>query len=141
MLRKGQKCKASYSIDIIIQRVVESCSTGLGPGLVIHADNARPHAAQKALRLCRDNRLEVALGPLCSPDLAPPGFFLFGYVKRALEGAEFPSEETLLAAIQSDVPDLTVDTLRAVFAHWAEGLKWVALKQGHYYRQPKQSHL
>jgi hypothetical protein len=42
---KGQKFNAVYDIDIIIQRILESHSTGPGPGLTIHADNTRPHIA------------------------------------------------------------------------------------------------
>jgi hypothetical protein len=35
---------------------------------------------------------------------------------------------------KSETHDLTVDTLRAVFANWVERPKWVALNEGHYYR-------
>jgi histone-lysine N-methyltransferase SETMAR len=73
----------------------------------------------------------MAPHPPYSPDLTPCDFFLFGYVKHVLEGSEFPSEETLLAAIQRILSDLTGDTLRAVFAKWVERLNWVALNEGH----------
>jgi hypothetical protein len=76
----------------------------------------------------------MASHPPYSPDLAPPDFFLLRYVKHAIERAEFPSEKTLLAAIQSIASDLTIDTLTAVFAKWVERLRWVALNEGHYYR-------
>jgi hypothetical protein len=76
--------------------------------------------------------------PPYSPDLVPFDFFLFGHVRHAMEGAEFPSEETFLAAIQSIVSDLTIDTLTAIFAKSVERLRWVALNEGHYSRQPKQ---
>jgi hypothetical protein len=71
---------------------------------------------------------------LYSPDLAPSDFFLFGYVKYARECVEFPSEEILLAAIQSIVSDLMIDILTAVFATRIERLRWVDLKEDHYYR-------
>jgi hypothetical protein len=35
---------------------------------------------------------------------------------------------------KGETHDLTVDTLRAVFANWVEWLKWVALNESHYYR-------
>jgi hypothetical protein len=35
---------------------------------------------------------------------------------------------------KNETHDLTVDTLRAVFANWVERLKLVALNEGHYYR-------
>jgi hypothetical protein len=46
-LPKGQKFNANYYIDRILQSLLESRSTGRGPCLIIHADNARPHPAQK----------------------------------------------------------------------------------------------
>jgi hypothetical protein len=76
----------------------------------------------------------MAPHPPCSPDLAPFDFFLLKHVKHAIEGAEFLSEKTLLAAIQSIASDLTIGTLTAVFAKWVERLRLIALNKGHYYR-------
>jgi transposase len=94
----------------MLQLLLENRSTGRGPGLIIHADNARPHTAQKTLEFCRENRFEMAPHPPDTPDLAPSDFFLFEHVKHILERAEFPSEETLLAAIQRVLSDLIGDT-------------------------------
>jgi hypothetical protein len=69
-----------------------------------------------------------------APSLAQSDLFLFGHVKHVLEGVEFPSEETLLAAIQRVLSDLTSDTLRAIFAKWVERINWIALNEGNYYR-------
>jgi histone-lysine N-methyltransferase SETMAR len=71
---KGQKFNASYYIDRILQSLLESRSTGRGPGLIIHADNARPHIARKTFKFCRENRLEMAPHPPYTSDLAPSGF-------------------------------------------------------------------
>jgi histone-lysine N-methyltransferase SETMAR len=117
---------------------LESRSTGRGPGFIIHADNARPHIAWKTLKFCRENRLEMAPHPPYSSNLASSDFLLFGHVKHVLGGAEFLSEETLLAAIQRALSDLTSGTSRKVFAKWVERLNRVALNKGHYYRWPKQ---
>jgi hypothetical protein len=76
-LPKGQKFNASHYIDIIIQRVLENRSNGLGPDLIIHADNVRPHTAQKTLKFCRENCLEMAPHQTYSPNLVPSEFFLF----------------------------------------------------------------
>jgi hypothetical protein len=75
----------------------------------------------------------MALHPSSSPNLAPSDFF-FRHVKHVLEGAQFPSEETLLAAIQPVLSNLTGDTFRAILAKWVERLNWVALNKGHSYR-------
>jgi transposase InsO family protein len=131
---KGQKTNANYYIDRILQPLLESRSTGRGPGLMIHADNARPYPARKTFKFCRENRWEMARHPPYASDLAPSDFFLFGHVNHVLDGAGFPSEETLLAAIQRVLSNLTGDTLRAFFAKWVERLNWVALNETDYYR-------
>jgi hypothetical protein len=84
-LLKAQKFNANYYIDRILLQLLENCSTGRGTGLIIHADNARLHTARKTFKFCRENRLEMALHPPCSPDLTPSDFFLFGHVKYILE--------------------------------------------------------
>jgi hypothetical protein len=76
--------------------------------------------------------------PPYSPVLASSDFFLFGHVKYMIEGAGFSSENTLLAASQLIVPDLTIDILTAIFAKSVERLRRVASNKGHYYRLPKQ---
>jgi histone-lysine N-methyltransferase SETMAR len=133
-LPKGQKFNASYYIDNILQSLLEDRSTGPGSGLIIHADHAKTHTAQRTHKNGQENRLEIAPHLPYSPDLAPSDFFLFGHVKHALEGDEFTSEEALLAAIHSVLSNLTGDTLRAVFAKWIERLNWVDLNESHYYR-------
>jgi histone-lysine N-methyltransferase SETMAR len=124
-LPRSQKFNTNYYSDRILQPLLENHSTGRGPGLIIHADNARPHTAPKAFKFCWENRLEIAPHPPYSPNLVPSAsdFFLFGHAKYVLEGAEFLSEEILLAAIQRILSDLTGDTLRAFFAKWVERLK------------------
>jgi hypothetical protein len=47
------------------------------------------------------NTMKRASQPAYSPDLAPPGFDLFGNVKKLLSGQEFPDGEALLRAINA----------------------------------------
>jgi histone-lysine N-methyltransferase SETMAR len=115
-LPKGQKCNASYYIDMILQLLFENRSTAPGMSLLIHARNAWSHTIRKILKFCRENRLGMAPHPPYSPDLASSDFFLFEHVKHAIERAGFPSEETLLAEIPSIVSDLMIDLLTEIFA-------------------------
>jgi histone-lysine N-methyltransferase SETMAR len=59
--------------------------------LVVHAENARAHTAQKCRTVCQGNGLRLAPLPPYSPDLAPSDFFLFDYAKGPLKGMVFPS--------------------------------------------------
>jgi hypothetical protein len=89
VLPKGQKFNVNYYIDRILQPLLESRSTGRGTGLIIQAHNARPHTAQKILKFCRENRLEMAPHLPYSTYLAPSNFFLFGHIKHVLEELNF----------------------------------------------------
>jgi transposase len=71
--------------------------------VVIHADNARPHTARKCRAFCEENRLRLAIHTPYSPDLVPSDFFLFGHIKRCLQGIPFPSPKELLATIHEIV--------------------------------------
>jgi hypothetical protein len=68
------------------------------------------------------NRMKLALHPPYSPDLAPSGFFLFGYVKEKLIGcrAERPSE--LPVRIRVILAETPRETLNAVFLEWMDGV-------------------
>jgi hypothetical protein len=94
-----------------------------GRKLVVHANNARAHTAQKCRTFCEENGLRLAPHPPYSPGLAPSDFFLFGYIKERLKGMVFPSHEELLDAIGEVVTGLESETLTAVFEHWMERLE------------------
>jgi transposase len=88
-----------------------------GRKLVVHADNARAHTAQKCRAFRGENGLRLAPHPPSSPDLAPSDFFLFDSVKERLKGMVFLSYEELLDAIGEVVTGIESETLTAVFEH------------------------
>jgi transposase len=82
---------------------------------------------------CEKNGLWLAPHAPYSPDLAPSNFFLFGYVKKRLNGMVFPSYEELLDAISEVVTGIKSETLTAVFKHCMERLEWVSKNNSDYY--------
>jgi hypothetical protein len=58
-----------------------------------------------------------------SPDLAPPGFYLFGYVKRCLAGLSFDDADQFLAAVEGVIEGIEKVTLQAVFLEWMDRLR------------------
>jgi transposase len=101
--------------------------------LVIHADNARPHAARKWWAFCEENQLRLSVHPPYSPNLAPFNFFLFGHIKHYLQGIAFPSREESLAAIHEIVGAIPRPTLEDLFRHWMERFESVSQNNGDYY--------
>jgi hypothetical protein len=84
-LPKGRTFNAEYYRDNILAALAQLQSEDDRRKLVVHADNARAHTAQNCQTFCEENGLRLAPHSPYSPDLAPPDFFLFGYVKERLK--------------------------------------------------------
>jgi hypothetical protein len=70
-----------------------------------------------------ENGLRTAPHPPYSPDLAPSDFFLFGYVKRALQGSEFQTVEELLAPLVEILNAIPMAPLISTFHEWIRRLQ------------------
>jgi histone-lysine N-methyltransferase SETMAR len=132
-LPKGRTFSTEYYRDNILAALTQFQPEDDGRQLVVHADNASAHAAQKCRTFWEEDGLRLAPHPPYSPDLVPSDFFLFGYVKERLRGRVFPSYEALLDAIGEVVTGIESETLTAVFEHLVERLEWMSKNNGDYY--------
>jgi hypothetical protein len=132
-LPKVRTFNAKYYRDNIFAALTQLQPEDDGRKLVLHADNARVHTAQKCRTFCEENGLRLAPHPPDSPDLAPSDFVLFGYVKECLKRMVFPSYEELFDAVAEVVTGIESETLTAVFEHWMERLEWVFKNSSDYY--------
>jgi histone-lysine N-methyltransferase SETMAR len=133
-LPNGRRFNAEYYRDNILTQLIRLRPQAGERNLVIHADNASRHSAQKYRTFCAENGLQLATHPPYSPDLAPSDFFPFGDVKNRLQGIVFASREALLAEISEVLHDIPLETLPHVFEHWIERLEWVSQSTGECYR-------
>jgi hypothetical protein len=67
-----------------------------------------------------------------SPDLAPWGFSLFGYVKGKLMGYRAETSSELLVRIRVILAEIPPATLNAVFLEWMERLQKYVQADGEY---------
>jgi histone-lysine N-methyltransferase SETMAR len=132
-LPEGRNFNAEYYRDNILAALTQLQPEDDRRKLIVHADNARAHTAQKCRFFCDENGLRLAPHPPYSLNLTPSDFFLFGYVKERLKGILFPSYEELLDAIGEVVTGIESETLTAVFEHWMERLGCVSENNGEYY--------
>jgi histone-lysine N-methyltransferase SETMAR len=133
-LLKGMHSNAEYYRDHILTKLIRLRPQAGERNLVIHADNASPHPAEKCRTFCAENGLRLATHAPYSPDLAPSDFFLFDYVKDRLQRIGFASREELLAAITEVLDEIPPETLPRVFEHWIERLEWVSQNNDESYR-------
>jgi transposase len=99
---------------------------------VVHAHSARPHVAKRVKQYLEDNNLKSAPYPPYSPDLAPSDFFLFGHMKRLLQGTEFHTAEELLDGVVRILADIPLETLMATFHEWLQRLQAYIDNDGEY---------
>jgi transposase len=92
-LSKRRIFNTEYYRDNILMALIPLLPAPGERQLVIHADNARPHTAQKCRTFYAENGPQLATHPPDSSDLAPPDFFLFEHVKNRLHGIVFQSQE------------------------------------------------
>jgi hypothetical protein len=79
-----------------------------------------------------EHGLRTAPHPPYSPHQAPRDFFLFGYVKRALQGSEFQTVEGLLAALVGIWNAIPTETLISTFHEWIRRLQTCIDPDGEY---------
>ena len=98
-------------------------------GIKLHMDNARPHCIDDYLA---EIDLERLPHPPYSPDLAPSDFFLFGYLKKLLEGLFFENDEDLFKKVCQILHSIKRETLESVYDEWIKRLELCLEKKGDY---------
>lgn len=100
----------------------------------LHLDNCRVHNSNRALNSYRFFGFKRTPHPPYSPDIAPSDFFLFGYIKTKLRGHFFEDIESLKEKIVEILKGISLEKRKDVFNEWMERCYWIAMHQGHYYR-------
>ena len=101
-------------------------------GMMIHWDNARPHTASITKEKVRSLGASLLAHPPYSPDLAPSDFFLFGLVKKRMEGVHVDGAAGIFEAISGITHTIHKEMLVSVFDEWKRRLKDVSESDGGY---------
>jgi hypothetical protein len=123
ILPRGCKWTSQYYIDNILPEICALHIAGDRRKLEIHAKNARPYLSTRVKQYLEEYGLRTAQDPPYFPDLAPSDFFLFGHVKRALQGSEFQTVEELLAAMVGILNAIPTETLMSTVHEWIRRLQ------------------
>jgi len=95
-------------------------------------DNARPHRAKSSQNILTQNNLSPMPHPPYSPDLSPSDFYLFGHLKRSLEGRRFASVEELEQVVRDHIDKIGTSEIRRVYNHWIRRLEACKAASGDY---------
>jgi hypothetical protein len=92
----------------------------------------RPLVSTRVKQCLEDHSLRTALNSSDSPDLLSRDFFIFGYVKRVLQGFEFQSVEERLETLVRILNVIPTDTLIDIFHDWIKKLQAYIDNDGEY---------
>ena len=126
MLPIGEKFNKKFFSQRVLGDLAKSITTN---GYFLHMDNARPHLAFEKLTELGIKRLEH---PPYSPDLAPSDFFLFGYLKKLLEGQEFEDENQLFEKVTEILNDIPKSIFKSAYDEWMNRLMICIETKGNY---------
>ena len=135
LLPYGMKFNSNYFINEILEPINEMITPlreEIDQNIILHFDNARPHNSNKVIQYLESHGMDRAPQPLFSPEIAPSDFYLFGYIKKMLQGHSYDTPDDLLSAITEILNNISPDALVKVFLNWHERLKQLIDKNGDY---------
>jgi hypothetical protein len=95
-----------------------------------HFDNAISHrsaATEPVFNFANSDMLSSHL----TARISVPDSFLFGHLKRKLQGEEFDTMEELQTRFDELVAQLTPETMQRAYEHWIARLQQVRYTDGH----------
>ena len=101
-------------------------------GLKLHWGNARLHKSRETTGALQRAGLEIVPQPPYSLDLAPSGFFLFGYLKGRLRGKRSRDGDELLSCLRQEMEMIDQTILAHTFSEWERRLENVIESNGEY---------
>jgi histone-lysine N-methyltransferase SETMAR len=136
-LRRGSTMDAiTFKMTVLkpLLKTLKERYTPLPPTIFLYYDNASAHTADLVKRYLEGTPFVIIESPAFSPDLAHSDFFLFGNLKRSLQGTTFETLSDLESAARMILYTLPSSMLRDTYEHWERRCAYVA-KYGEYYRK------
>jgi transposase len=81
----------------------------------VHVDNSLSHHGSKVAPKFEKHHVSRLLAPLCSPDMNPCEFWLFGILKGVLKDRKFNSNDEIEEVITKVWDELAFDEVQNVF--------------------------
>jgi hypothetical protein len=77
-------------------------------------------------------KIQLIPHPASGPDLAPSGYFRFGFIKRKLTECDIPDRRSLKSAIAHISDEIGKETFISFFETWMTKLELVIEYEGEY---------
>lgn len=126
MLPADQTFTKEFFSEVVLNNLRRDTAT---KGKFFHCDNAPSHRVPEKFEELGLKRLPH---PPYSPDIAPSDFFLFGYLKKQLEGYLFESHEELFEKVCEILHSIPMYFFVEAYLEWISRLSFVFEHEGDY---------
>jgi hypothetical protein len=99
--------------------------------LILHVNNSPIHKSKVTRAKLSQMTVHLASHHHYPPNLAPSGFFLFGYLKTKMLGLECDSPDALLAWIKAEFQRIPSEVLEGVSESWIIRVQKCIEHEGH----------
>ena len=129
MLPHGMSYNSSYFISNILD-VLNEKKQIIWPKsgrrkVWLHLDNCRIHNSKMTMEKIQKIQFKRTPHPAYSPDIAPSDFYLFGRVKKELEGFEFEAPQEVFDKVIEILDGISYEERLSVFEAWQHRLDFV----------------
>ena len=126
ILGQNQKFNKQFFSNHVLQQLSDKI---VNRRKYFHCDNCTSHLVPEKFKELNIKRLRH---PPYSPDLAPSDFFLFGYLKKIIEGMSFHDENELFQRISEILYSIPQQLFINAYKEWIERLNLVIILKGDY---------
>jgi hypothetical protein len=131
-----QKYNSQFFTETVLpsieEKLAECCPKLRITAAHLHVDNAKPHISEMSVEGIEELSFIPVPQPRYFPDFAPCHFFLFGYLKRRLEGKHLTREDQVIAAVREVFDKISLQTFQNVMDDWQYRLRRCIQLRGEY---------
>ena len=116
----GQTVNAVFYVEVLkrLKTRVARVRLEIASTWVLYHDNAPSHASLLVREFLAKQTVATLHQPPYSPDLDPPDFFLFPWLKFSLKGHHFGTVKNVQAAVMSALKEIPVQDFQASYDAW-----------------------
>jgi len=115
----GQTVNTAFYVEVLKRlKTSRARSPGDRQHWGLHHDNAPSHASLLVREFLAKQTVATLHQPPYSPDLDPPDFFLFPWLKFSLKGHHFGTVKNVQAAVMSALKEIPVQDFQASYDAW-----------------------
>ena len=133
----GQTVNTAFYVEVLkwLKKRVACVRPEITNTWVLHHDNAPSHASLLVREFLAKQTVAMLPQPPYSPDLAPPNFFLFPWLKSSLKGHHFGTVKNVQAAMTNALTEIPVQDFQASYDAWQNRWQWCIDAQGCYFEE------